>query len=235
VGTDNGFFFEISKGAICAGNVFVNCPTGIKVLNSYNVQVYQNTMVNSGVTFERTARSAVGDYFGWHPSTGPDVNDRYGHEFVNNLLTADEQFRRPLLQIRQPTFLRERLRQPQVKRLDYNVYVRRPNTSSQPLIIWSALLPKDATKPESTKTAKSLPDIKSLEDLNKLYPEFEAHSKAFDNYDGPLFKSIELCNYELLKAFPGFKAASPLPVEVRKLLRRKKQDSRVPGAFPLCP
>ena len=32
--SDNGFFFEISKGAICAGNVFVNCDHGIFVLNS---------------------------------------------------------------------------------------------------------------------------------------------------------------------------------------------------------
>src|SRR5690606_30807825 len=26
--SDNGFFFEISKGAICAGNVFVDCDKG---------------------------------------------------------------------------------------------------------------------------------------------------------------------------------------------------------------
>ena len=43
----NGFFFEISKGAVCAGNVFVNCDHGIFILNSSNVQIYQNTFVNS--------------------------------------------------------------------------------------------------------------------------------------------------------------------------------------------
>jgi hypothetical protein len=227
VGTDNGFFFEISKGAICAGNVFVNCPTGIKVVNSCDVQVYQNTLVNSRVSFERTARSAVGDHFGWHPSTGPDVNDRDGHTFANNLLTADEQFRRPLLQFRQPASLRQRLTQPQVKQLDYNVYVRRANADSQPLIVWSP-----------AETANSMLNIKSLEDLTKLYPEFAAHSKAFDNYDGPLFKSSELDNYELLKAFPGSTAARPLPTKIRSAqggLRRSKKYSRVPGAFPLCP
>jgi hypothetical protein len=31
-----GFFFEISQGAICAGNVFVNCDYGVFVLNSSN-------------------------------------------------------------------------------------------------------------------------------------------------------------------------------------------------------
>ena len=45
--SDNGFFFEISKGAICAGNLFVNCDHGLMVLNSSNVHIYQNTFVNS--------------------------------------------------------------------------------------------------------------------------------------------------------------------------------------------
>jgi len=97
--SDNGFFFEISKGAICAGNVFVNCDHGIWVLNSSNVQIYQNTFVNSTACIARNARSAVGDHFGWHPSTGPNVDERDGHIFVNNLLTGDENFNRPLLYV----------------------------------------------------------------------------------------------------------------------------------------
>ena len=67
----DGFFFEISKGAIVAGNVFVNCDKGIRVLNSSNVRVYHNTLVNSVASFERNERSATGDHFGWHPATGP--------------------------------------------------------------------------------------------------------------------------------------------------------------------
>ena len=53
-----GFFFEISKRAICAGNVFVNCDRGIRVLNSTNVQIYHNTLINSPASIERTERSA---------------------------------------------------------------------------------------------------------------------------------------------------------------------------------
>jgi hypothetical protein len=78
--SDNGFFFEISKGAICAGNVFVNCDHGLWVLNSSNVQIYQNTFVNSTVCIARNARIAAGDHFGWHPTaqalmsiTGMDI------------------------------------------------------------------------------------------------------------------------------------------------------------------
>jgi hypothetical protein len=221
--TDNGFFFEISKGAICAGNVFVDCGTGIFVLNSCDVQAYQNTLVNSAAKFQRTPRSAVGDHFGWHPSTGPDVEERDGHEFVNNLLTADEQFDRPLLQIQQtpPSF--ERFKQPQMKKLDYNAYARRENPNPQPLITWT---PDPATN--GTR------ELNSPEDLHKLLPEYSANSKVFANYYGPLFKSSILGNYQLLQAFPGSTAASPLPDEIRETLNWK-QGSRFPGAFPPCP
>lgn len=222
--SNNGFFFEISKGAICAGNIFVNCNTGIFVLNSCDVQVYQNTLVNSAARFQRTPRSAVGDHFGWHPSTGPDVDERDGHVFVNNLLTADEQFTRPLLQIQQTPPSYERFKQPQMKKLDYNVYVRRENADPQPLITWTS-------DPATNRTL----ELKSPEDLHKLLPECSANSKVFANYYGPLFKSSVLGNYELLKAFPASTAASTLPIEIQEMLGWQKQDSPFPGAFPPCP
>jgi hypothetical protein len=77
-GALDGFFFEISKGAICAGNVFVGCNKGIRVLNSSGVRAYHNTFVDSVASFERNERSAVGDHFGWHPKTGPGVEEREG-------------------------------------------------------------------------------------------------------------------------------------------------------------
>ena len=219
----NAFFFEISKGAICAGNLFVNCNYGIFVLNSSDVQMYQNTLVNSLAYIGRDSRSAQGDFFGWHASTGPDVDERDGHIFVNNLLAADDQLRGSLLQFSQRR-LRERLTKPQVKQLDYNVYVRRGDTDSETLITWSPAPGENASL-----------DLKSPEELNKLYPEFSAHSKYFDNYDGPLFKSPELGNYELLKAFAGSSVGGPLPAEIRKLLDRTNQENHFPGAYPPLP
>ena len=95
--TQIGLFFEISKGMIAAGNVFVNCDQGVRVLNSARGRVYHNTFVNSAAVFDRNERSAVGDHFGWHPKTGPDVDQREGHAFVGNLMVTDESFSRPLL------------------------------------------------------------------------------------------------------------------------------------------
>ena len=54
-----GFFFEISRGATVAGNVFVGCGRGAWALNSANVRVYHNTFVDSVASFERNERSAV--------------------------------------------------------------------------------------------------------------------------------------------------------------------------------
>ena len=53
-----GFFFEISKGATVAGNVFVRCGRGLWALNSSNVRVYHNTFVDTVASFERNERSA---------------------------------------------------------------------------------------------------------------------------------------------------------------------------------
>ena len=227
-GAVDGFFFEISKGAICAGNVFVGCDKGIRVLNSSNVRVYHNTLVNTVASFERTERSAVGDHFGWHPSTGPDIDQREGHVFVGNLLTADERFHKPLLRFEQTKALCGRLTRPQVTRLDGNVYVRRGDSAGQPgapaLLVWSPVAGENCTV-----------EFKTLEGLQQLHPEFEAHSQYLADYHGSVFKSPELGNYELIRTFPGMGSVVPLPAEIEQLLGWPKQQARAPGAYPLQP
>jgi parallel beta-helix repeat protein len=216
--SDNGFFFEISKGAVCVGNVFVNCDHGIWVLNSSDVKIYNNTFVNSTACIARNERSAAGDHFGWHPSTGPDVDERDGHIFVDNLMTGDENFRRPLLYVWQPTSLCERVNNSQLEQLDYNVYVRGTNTSDYPLILWSPANNKDCRL-----------SLKSLEELQKYHPEFSAHSRYFADYFGPLFKSFDLGNYQLLETFPGFNLGTPAPSEINMLTGQSKKHI---GAYP---
>ena len=222
--SDNGFFFEISKRAVCAGNVFVNCDQGIYVLNSSEVHVYQNTLVNSTVCIARNARSPANDrMFGWHSGTGPDVDKRDGHVFVNNLLTGDMNYRRPLLFVWQPDSLCEQLSKPQLKQLDHNVYVRGSNNESRSVILWSPATNNDCQMA-----------FESPESLQKVYPEFSTHSRSFAD-DIPLFKNRELGNYQLLQTFPGSKAASLLPAEISKLLGIPKKDIKFVGAYPPLP
>jgi parallel beta-helix repeat protein len=220
----DGFFFEISKGAICAGNEFVNCDHGVRVLNSTNVQVYHNTFVNSVASFERTERSAVNDHFGWHPSTGPGVDQREGHVFAGNLLTGTEGFNRPLLQFLQTKVLCGRLTRPQVTKLDDNVYVRRDAADGLPLILWSPAEGGSCSNQFLNPTG-----------LHRSYPEFEAHSRYLMNYYGSIFQSPETGNFKLAQALPELNAADSLPARIRELLGWSKQDAATPGACPFHP
>ena len=214
-----GFMFEISKGAVCAGNVFVNCDAGIHLRNSSKVKIYQNTFLNSQALIDRDTRTAKGDHFDWHPKTGPGIDDRYGHVFKNNLMVADENFKSSLLYVWQPDKLCGMVTKPQLKQLDYNVYVRTPEDNSTSLIQWSTF------KNNNCKTLY----LNSVDELQKINPEYSVHSKYFPNYHGPLFKGIEVGNYQLLKSFPGSNDAAVLPPEISKLLG---QTGKYIGAYP---
>lgn len=223
-GSEDGFFFEISKGAICAGNVFVGCNKGVRVLNSSNVRVYHNTFVDTVASFERTERSAVGDHFGWHPRTGPDVEAREGHVFAGNLLTASESFRKPLLRVEQTNALCGKLTRSQMKEVDGNVYVRAGSATGAPLLVWSPV------EGESCQV-----ELASLEDLRRRQPAFEARGRSFGDYVGALFRSPELRRYELVRLLPGLAPSGALPADVRRLLGLREGEPRAPGAFPFRP
>ena len=218
--SQNGFFFEISKGAVCAGNVFVNCDHGLLVLNSSHVRIFQNTFFNSPACIARNARVAAGDHFGWHASTGPDVDKRDGHEFVNNLLTSGPGFDRPLLFVWQPAALCSAENRPMLEECDHDVGVRTAENPASPLVLWS---------PAPGEQCQAAFD--SLEYIQKLAPGFFAHSRTFSGYGGPLFKSPDLLNFTLLPAFPGSDAGTPVPGEVGRLLGVKPAAGAYVGAY----
>jgi len=218
-----GFFYEISKNALCAGNVFVNCGKGIWALNSSNVRAYQNTLVNAEAAFTRTERSAVGDHFGWHPATGPDVDKREGHVFVGNLLVADEDFQiqRPLARFEQTKPLCGRLTKSMMTEVDDNVYVRRGVTGQRLLLVWGPVEGENCNA-----------ELRSLDELRARRPELEKGGLYLPNFVGLVFKSAELKNYELVKWLSALARTPALPAEVESLLGWPKQEKRVPGAYP---
>jgi len=222
--SDNGFFFEISRGCICAGNVFVNCDQGIYVINASDVEIYNNTLVNSTVTIGRTPRSAEGDHFGWHPSTGPDVDERYGHVFINNLLAVDGNYDRPLFVTFQTASLCNRLKKQQLDKMDNNVYIRTPGSKTDLLMYWSPF-----------KNKECMDEFNSLSELNKLHKNFATNSKYFTDYDGPLFKSWRLKKFELIGEFEGSEFATELPDDIKRLLGVTEEDTAFVGAYPAKP
>ncbi|MBN1819518.1 MAG: right-handed parallel beta-helix repeat-containing protein [Prolixibacteraceae bacterium] len=219
--SQNGFFFEISKGAVCAGNVFVNCDHGLLALNSSNVEIYQNTFVNSMVCIARDTRSAQGDHFGWHPSTGPDVDERFGHVFVNNLLVGDENMENPLLLVWQPAVLCERLNESPLKQFDHNVFIQSTESNYNTLAFWSPF-----------QNEQCQIEVNSLDKLKDVSGD-NANSLFYTENHMPLFKSTILKNFVVVKDFEGNRAATQLPEKVKKLIGLSNGNGNFVGAYPV--
>ena len=217
-GAIDGLLFEISDGATVAGNVFVRCERGIRVLNSADVRVYNNTFVDAPALFERNGRTATSDYFGWHASTGPDLDQREGHVFVNNLMVASAAYREPLLRFEQPASLCAKLPRPQVKEAGGNVYVRATSAAAPPLIVWSPAATDSCVTP-----------LGSLDDFRNLMPAFEVSGSQIERTPRSIFKGPDLGRYELLRVLPG---GETLPADIRKILGWSEEEARSVGAFP---
>jgi hypothetical protein len=204
-----------------AGNVFVNCDKGMRILNSSNAHVYHNTFVNTVASFERTERSAAGDHFGWHPSTGPGVDQREGHIFLGNLLVADASFTKPLLRFDQSPKLCGKLTNPQATAIDGNVFVRAGDPVAHPLIAWA---PADG---ENCATTFATPAA-----LHERYAQFSANDRLVQREPGSVLRGPTLGNYELLPSFSEKTPSESLPAEVAGLLHWQTEASTTPGAYP---
>ncbi len=218
--SDNGFFFEISQRAICAGNLFVDCDHGMLILNSSGVQIYNNTFVNSMACIGRNARSAQGDHFGWHPSTGPDVDKREGHIFVNNLLVADETYHKPLLFVWQPSILCNRLEHPQLQQIKNNLFLKNYVDTVEGIILWSPYANEQCQK-RYLSVSNFEEDVKVAE--NNLYKEA---------YRGVLFREPKLKRFEPVPLFHKNFSGTKIPDFIIKYSTNKAPLKYYIGAFP---
>ncbi|MDA3880219.1 MAG: right-handed parallel beta-helix repeat-containing protein [Prolixibacteraceae bacterium] len=215
----NGFFFEISKNVICAGNVFVNCNHGLMSLNSSGVRAYNNTFFNSMAVFARSERSAEGDHFGWHPATGPGVEERHSHVFLNNLLVADDDFDQALLTVWQSPVVCERASGTPFDNIGNNVYVRSKSYDYSPLMWWAPASNEKCRMPVSDPS-----------ELNDLYAGHGRKSIYLENYGGAVFRSSTLHNFEPLPHFTYVAEQAKIPLDVQKLINRNKEKGV--GAYP---
>ncbi len=215
-GAQAGLFFEISKGITVAGNVFVNDQQGVRIRNSSGAKIFHNTFSNAPAVFERDGRSAVGDHFGWHPQTGPDVNERVGHVFEGNLLVGDAGFQEALLRFDQAPVTCGKVTQPMTSQLDGNLYIR-AGTSTRPLVIWAP-----------APTASCRASFASLDEFRQAVPGAEATGVALLGDEGSVFRSPELERFELARVPEGVHARA-VPANLRKLLGGPAE--RLPGAY----
>ncbi len=218
----NGFFFEISKGVICAGNLFENCDQGVFILNSSNAVIAQNTFVNSPLVISRDTRSAVADHFGWHPATGPGVDQREGHQVFNNLMTGTDQCQVPLMKVMQHPDLCGKLTRSPLSLFDNNTFVQDPEGGNQPLLEWAPV------PVEKCQMTASTP-----EEMQKVFNGAAAHTMVLTSKNVPLFKGAQVGNYALNPAFPGAVNAMPLPANIRELLGLPVKYKPYAGAYPV--
>jgi parallel beta-helix repeat protein len=219
-GATSGLFFEISQGVVAAGNVFVNCETGVRILNSADARIYNNTFVNSGAGFSRDGRSATGDHFAWHPSTGPDVEERTGHVFEGNLVVIDKKRELPAVYFSQPQNLCARLTMPHATGVDANAYIIAASIG-QKTITWSPMPAENCVATFDT-----------LDAFREAVKGVEEHSTQTDATTRDIFLSPELKNFELSRAIERPDGAPELPAEVRELLGWSGAQARTVGAYP---
>ena len=221
-GCDTGLFFEISQGLVCAGNVFVNCQQGVRILNSRDARILHNTFVDATAYIGRNERiSKAGDHFGWHITTGPDVGERSGHVVAGNLLAADPTYPGALLTLDQSSSLRGVLTNPQLACLDDNVYVRASAPGQPALISWA---PGTADNYEM--------DFPSLVELRAHFPAFEAHGEFFAMGLRSALKSPELKRYALAKPLGQ---SRPATGDLPRILGLPKREVYLPGAYQDLP
>lgn len=185
------------------------------------MEVYQNTFINCPASFERTPRSAEADHFGWHPATGPDVDERFGHAFANNLLIAEADYSQPFLRCEQRPELCGLLTEPQADRVDHNGYVRLSRAPvAVPLITWSPTENAD----------ECAAGYDSVEAFRTAQAGFGEGSEFFGAYPGPVVQSLMLQRYALEPGFPGATVSGPVPAEALEAWDRE-QVPGFPGAF----
>jgi parallel beta-helix repeat protein len=218
----HGLFFEISDGCIVAGNVFKDCHQSIFVLNASNVEIYNNTLINSRINFDRNNRGDQLGLFGWHVTTGPGVEERDGHILVNNLFYMDGGSDSPFVTTGQPANMCERLNEPHLTELNHNVFVRgnRNENERVALIRWS---------PYQGDNCRV--NIYSPQDLSNLYPHFSSYCRYFGNYDGQLFRNPENNDYRLVEGFDGRNSATDIPAHIASAMGLNRNTRPFVGAI----
>ena len=170
------------------------------------------------VVFGRDRRGENTDHFGWHITTGPGVKERINNEFVNNLMVAGNDYSHPLLFVWQKPDQCEQLKEPSLSKLNNNVYTKLNNYES-PVILLHQKINDNCESSFSTSN-----------ELNQVMEDYAANSLSLIDYKGPLFKSIELKNFELIEGFKGAKTAIRLPEYIEHITRSKNSKVCI-GAY----
>lgn len=205
----SGLFFEISDTITVMGNVFKDCDQSIFVLNSANVKIYNNTMINSTVNFRRDSRGDQLGTFGWHVTLGPGVEERDRNIFRNNLMVMTKDDDSPMVLVHQPASMCARLTKLQFDEFNNNVFVRYYDVEGEKpaFIEWT---PYD--------NEVCLNKFYSTAEFNDYLSQFSSDCKYFDNYDGDIFEDINNNSFKLTNDFAALGIPAKTPEQVLTMM-----------------
>ncbi|UYZ63635.1 RICIN domain-containing protein [Hymenobacter weizhouensis] len=224
-----GIFFEISDGALIAGNLCVgNGESGIQISNSANARIYHNTLVDNGraLVINETERPGAGkteEYSGQGILLPNWVTQ--GNVAKNNILANGGTVRNlPSWQVQDVldvfNWPLNPADPPMVTALDYNLYYRTSATQPTALARWTEA---------RTGDNRELPGLAALRQRVGV----EANGRSLDNQPlTALFLDPAAGNYQLSPSSPARGAGQALPQEVAQALGVPTGVAVDIGAYP---
>ncbi len=190
-----GIFFEISNGALIAGNLSVNNGNGIMIANAANAKIYNNTLANNNMIIKEDKRTLSTDEI-----RGGSSNYVIGTVIKNNIFsTATGSM---VLDVKNDSCQTN-----MVDSLNYNAYYRLDAT-------------KPATLIRGTTPGQCVKLYPNLESFRADFPRFEkvGHSLDLVGGENPFFMNGANGDYRLKAGSPAVSAGSPLPADVAEAL-----------------
>lgn len=220
-----GIFFEVSRGAIIAGNVSINNGMGIRVSGSSDVKVYNNTLARNAINLQVYDNARINR----NPAevaAGIDYETR-NVAIKNNIFAAAQ----PTGNVTLPSALLNVTQDPcgttgppcndteqMLSALDSNLYYRTDPSQPSTLILWR---PNALINPISYT---NLADFRAATGFEQNGIEISGQLSR------GLFPNEERGDFRLLGNTPGRKDGEPLPADVAAALGLKPNAKLDVGA-----
>lgn len=205
--SEAGIHFEISDGAILAGNLLVNNRYGIWVTTSSNGRVYNNTFVDNVRPFH------IREYYRDDNDAQQGPGNSANTQIVNNIFAnaTDPDWPQSLMTVRSALCGDWQL----VSKLNHNAYYRTDATQPRYVFRWDNAPSDGPAKQECGNQKQSL--HLTLKDFQEA-TGFEKNGMEFTGDSDPFFVDKAEGDYQLAENSPAIDAGAALPKDITEAL-----------------
>ena len=215
-----GIHFEISDGAILAGNILVDNGYGIWVTTSSNGRIYNNTFVDNGEPLH------IREYYRDDNDAQKGPGNSANTQIVNNIFVNGTNSEWPwaLVTVRSGLCGDWNI----VTKLNHNAYYRTDVDQPQYTIRWDNTPSDGPSKQECGDQKQSVyPTLKDFQDAADL----EKNGMEFAGTPDPFFIDKAKGNYDLAENSPAIDAGAALPKDIAEALGWPMTDKVDLGAY----